>query len=203
MKCYLVLLAFLISLSLHGQPDFDGHTWKAPYHLPTPDGWSVERFQIPINFAPQIPYKGIEDIRFSPGWANSKSEEYWTYAFLWYLDNSPKTDANTLAENIKIYYSGLIKSNTDSAKAATGNPVPIISSFKKQRAEKGDLETYAGTIEMMDYMKRKPITLNCRVHLRTCREGKTILFYALSPKPFTHPNWVNLHKLWFEFRCAD
>ena len=29
-----------------------------------------------------------------------------------------------------------------------------------------DLETYTGTIEMLDYMQQKPIVLNCMIHLR-------------------------------------
>ena len=36
---------------------------KAPYNLGFPKDWGVERFLIPIAFAPQIPYKGVEDIR--------------------------------------------------------------------------------------------------------------------------------------------
>ena len=36
----------------------------------------------------RIKYSGVEDIRFAPGWGNAKSNEYWTYAFLWYLDGT-------------------------------------------------------------------------------------------------------------------
>ena len=104
--------ALLVSLNINGQEvktAFDGHKWEAPYHLPIPKGWTIERFLIPISFAPQISYKGVEDIRFTPGWGDIKSEEYWTYAFLWYLDGSPKTDANIIAANLKAYYTGLVK----------------------------------------------------------------------------------------------
>jgi len=80
--------------------------------------------------------------------------------------------------------------------------MPVITSFKKAPTAKGDLETYTGTIEMMDYLQRKPITLNCIVHLASCKEeNKSILFYELSPKPFTHNNWVNLNQLWLDFKC--
>jgi hypothetical protein len=51
-------------------------------------------------------------------------------------------------------------------------------------------------------MQRTPITLNCIVHLRACPEGnKTILFFELSPKPFTHSNWLALDQLWTDFKC--
>ena len=205
MKRLILLILCLTSICIYGQEvktEFDGHKWEAPYNLPIPKDWTIERFLIPISFAPQIPYKGVEDIRFSPGWANLKSDEYWTYAFLWYLDSSPKTDAEIIAKNLKGYYTGLIKSNTDSTKASAEKLIPVSTSFKKAPTDKGDLETYTGTIEMVDYMQRKPITLNCIVHIKSCKEGnKTILFYELSPKPFTHNNWVNLNQLWIDFKC--
>ena len=205
MKYLIILILCLTSLSIYGQEvktEFDGHKWEAPYQLPVPKDWTIERFLIPISFAPQIPYKGVEDIRFTPGWGKVDSDEYWTYAFLWYLDGSPKMDTEIIAGNLKTYYTGLIKSNTDSAKAAAEKLIPVITSFKKAATDKIDLETYTGSIEMTDYMQRKPITLNCIVHLKTCREeNKTILFYELSPKPFTHINWFGLNKLWSDFKC--
>jgi hypothetical protein len=64
-----LLFLTIFSVSLQAQqtpPLFDGHKWVAPYHLPTPTNWGVERFLIPISFTPQIQYKGVEDIRFTP-----------------------------------------------------------------------------------------------------------------------------------------
>jgi len=203
MKNILIALVCLTSTTIYGQDaEFDGHKWEAPYHLPLPKDWNFERFLIPIGFAPEIPYKGIEDIRFTPGWAKKTSEEYWTYAFLWWLDGPPKTDAQIIAANLKAYYTGLYKANSDSVQSATEKPVQVITLFKKAPTAKGDLETYTGTIEMMYYLQRKPITLNCIVHLASCKEAnKSILFYELSPKPFTHSNWVNLNQLWLDFKC--
>lgn len=198
---YLTLITLcLFSFTVYGQQketEFDGHTWQAPYTLPTPEGWGIERFLIPINFAPEIPYKGVEDIRFAPGWAKAQSDDYWTYAFLWYLDGSPKTNVEIIAGNLKAYYTGLTKSNSDS----TAKLMPVTPSFKKAPTDKGDLETYAGTIAMTDYMQQNPITLNCIVHLKRCPDRKTFVFHELSPKPFTHPVWSGLNQLWLAFKC--
>jgi hypothetical protein len=195
----------LASLSICGQEagtGFDGHQWEAPYYLPVPKGWAVERFLIPISFAPQISYQGMEDIRFTPGWGNAKSDEYWTYAFLWYLEAQPETDETILAGNLKAYYTGLIESNTDSIQKATEKIIPVTASFNKTPTDNGDLETYTGSIQMADYMQRKPITLNCIVHLKVCPENnKFILFYELSPKPYSHINWTGLNQLWTDFKC--
>lgn len=205
MKNWIIGLCSFAYLSGYGQetkPEFDGHHWEAPFHLPIPKDWTIERFLIPISFAPQISYKGVEDIRFTPGWGKIESDEYWTYAFLWWLDGSPKTDEKIIADNLKAYYTGLFAINTDSTKVKNEKLISVSTSFKKSATSKGDIATYTGSIAMTDYMQQKAITLNCIVHLRSCKEeNKTVIFYELSPKPFTHSNWQNLNRLWSDFKC--
>jgi len=181
-------------------PAFDPHAWEAPYSLAVPKDWSVERFLIPISFAPEIPYKGIEDIRFAPGWGKAASENYWSYAFLWYLDDEVKMNSATLSKNLRLYYSGLIDAN--------GPDIPeekkilVETVFNETAKDSSDLKTFSGTIKMLDYMQVKPITLHCKVHLRTCPgENKTFLFYELSPRDFSHPVWLSLDNLWKDFKC--
>ena len=134
MKNLIIVLFYLTSLSTFGQTskvEFDGNKWNAPYTLNFPNGWDVERFLIPIEFAPQIPYKGVEDIRFTPGWGNVKSDEYWTYAFLWYLDETPKTNAKIIENNLKAYYTGLVGRNIVPRKIQADKLVPVITEIKK------------------------------------------------------------------------
>ncbi len=203
MKTSVIIILTLFSVELYGQaqkPAFDGHTWKAPYTLPIPKNWTIERFLIPISFAPQIPYKGVEDIRFTPGWGKVKSDEYWSYAFLWYLDGTIKMDAKTLNDNLQAYFTGLIKTNRSNT--IIGKMEPVVTSFKETKKDAGDLQTYIGTIKMEDYMTLKPLMLNCKVHLKSCPgENKTLIFYELSPQVFSHTVWQSLDKLWVDFRC--
>jgi hypothetical protein len=206
MKVIISLVLSLVSLSVHAQDttktEFDGHKWEAPYHFPIPKDWTIERFLIPISFAPQIPYKGVEDIRFTPGWGNVKTDEYWTYAFLWYLDDSPETNAKIIADNLQAYYTGLININRENYKVPVEKLIPVVTSFKEIPTDRGDLQTFTGTIKMLDYMQQQPITLNCKAHLKTCPgENKTLLFYEISPKSFTHKNWQSLNQLWIDFTC--
>lgn len=173
---------------------------EIPYNLPTPEGWGMERFPFPIGFAPTIAYKGLEDLRFSPGWAKVKNEDYWTYAFLWYLDGDVQVDTKILEANMKAYYTGLIAAN--GSKIEAEKLIPITTSFKKVETSKNDLQSYSGTIQMTDYMQIKPILLNCNVHLRKCTgENKTVLFFQLSPQPMTHAIWQKLDLLWTDFKC--
>lgn len=205
MKYSIVILFWVAAVSAYGQsakPAFDGNKWDAPYSLGFPKGWDVERFLIPIEFAPSIPYKGVEDIRFTPGWGNAGSEEYWSYAFLWYLDNKPELNEKTVADNLAAYYTGLIGRNIEPRKIPANKVLPVKVEMKATRAGAGDLKTFRGSVFMLDYMAQQPITLNCIVHLRFCPgKNNSFIFTEISPKPYGDKLWHNLDKLWTDFSC--
>ncbi|HEY5773194.1 MAG TPA: hypothetical protein VIS75_11215 [Chitinophagaceae bacterium] len=204
MKNILFAIALFLFFKTPGQnvnEEFDGHKWKAPYVLDTLKGWGIERFLIPIGFAPSIPYKGVEDIRFTPGWAKKITNEYWSYAFLWYLDGKVTLDAKTIEHNLKAYYTGLIKVNSDSSKIAD-KLFPVTSSIKPGTTEKEDLKTFEGSVTMLDYMSKQPITLNVVIHIRSCAgKDKTFVFHEISPMPYSDEVWKRLHQLWVNFKC--
>lgn len=203
MKKTFVTILCLASLFCFGQnvkTAFDGKYWKAPYQLSIPTDWDIERFVIPIEFAPQIKYSGVEDIRFAPGWGNVKSNEYWTYAFLWYLHGSYKINKNIIENNLRAYYTGLVGRNIEPRKIPASKVIPVKTIVKQVTTSEGDLKTFNGMIEMLDYMEQRPITLNCIIHTRKYKEkDKTFVFYELSPKPFSDSIWSKLDGLWTDF----
>ena len=205
MKNSITVVFCLISLFTFGQTtkvEFDGNKWEAPYTLDFPKGWDVERFLIPIEFAPSIPYKGVEDIRFTPGWGKAGTEEYWSYAFLWYLDEKPEITAKIVAENLKAYYTGLVGRNIVPRKIPADKIFPVKTEIKATKTAVGDLKTFSGTIYMLDYMEQKPITLNCMVHVKYCPgKNNAFIFNEISPKPFSDNLWKNLNQLWINFTC--
>jgi len=202
MKQVAIILFSFIAFHVSAQ-EFDGANWKAPYTLSAPEGWGVERFLIPIEFAPSIPYKGVEDIRFTPGWGNAKSEEYWSYAFLWYLNEMPATNETTIQTNLNAYYTGLIGRNIEKRKIPSEKLFPVKTSVKEVKSESGDLKTFHGAINMLDYMEQKPITLNCIVHLKSCAgQNRGFIFYEISPKPSTDKIWASLAQVWKSFECT-
>lgn len=181
---------------------FDGHKWQAPYTLAFPTGWDVERFLIPIEFAPSIPYKGMEDIRFTPGWGKAGAEDYWSYAFLWFLDGSQVVTAKTTEKHLNAYYTGLVGRNIIQRKIANDKLVTITTSFQEIKKEKEDISTFRGSVHMLDYMEQKPITLNSIVHVRKCPGvDKTFVFTEISPQPYTHDVWKKMNDLWTGFNC--
>ncbi len=80
--------------------------------------------------------------------------------------------------------------------------VVVKTNFKKVKTQKGDLKTFKGTIDMIDYMANKPISLNCKVHLKSCvGQNNTFVFYEISPKFFNDNVWQGLDDLWIGFSC--
>lgn len=195
-----LLTSPLFSFCQSTREEFDSKKWEPPYNLDFPLGWGIERFLIPISFAPKIPYRGVEDIRFTPGWGKAESADYWSYVFLWYLDGQQKITAKIVENNLKKYYSGLVKAiQVDSS---DNKSITVRTIIKKGKTQKGDLKTFYGSVYMLDYMANKPITLYCKVHLKSCSgQNKTFIFYEISPKDYTDNVWQSLDILWTDFSC--
>jgi hypothetical protein len=181
---------------------FDAHTWQPPYRLMIPAGWTTELFSLPPAFAPQITYKGIEDIRFAPGWEDLKSEEHWTYSFLWWLDGTPAVTVAVLQANLKAYYDGLVAGNITARNIPAAKIVPTTVVVKKIKTAPNDRETYSGTIGMLDYHTAQPMVLNCMIHVKDCGiKTHSAIYFELSPKAFAHAVWKKMDQMGDNFDC--
>ncbi|HMF70261.1 MAG TPA: hypothetical protein VK616_02240, partial [Flavitalea sp.] len=174
---------------------FDARTWQPPYHLLIPEGWSIERFALPPDFAPKLTCKGVEDIRFAPGWGDTTSDEHWTYGFLWWLSQSAKVDAGMLQDNLREYFNGLVQRNLGAIDPAS-DMVKTNTSVKKIKTAGEDIETFAGSISMFDYHTKKRMVLNCLIHLKkSIVKDRVPIFFEMSPKNSEHPVWKKLHEI--------
>jgi hypothetical protein len=183
---------------------FDPNTWMPPYNLGIPNDWGVERFPLPPDFAPQMNFKGVEDLRFAPGWGDSTSVGYWSYTYLWWLDGNPMIDATSLQANLKAYYTGLIGRNITRRKIPANKLAPTHVTIKKIKAAEGDVETYSGSIQMLDYMTQRPIILHTLIHVKHCElQKQTPVFVEISPKPLAHSIWRQFFKIAEGFQCGQ
>jgi hypothetical protein len=190
---------------LHILDPSNPQAWSAPYKFPQPDGWNMEQSYVPGPNSVHLGLRAIEDIRFPPGWGVAGSEEYWSVAYLFWLDGGQKIDANVLQRNLKIYYDDLIAGALirRNISVPPGTVKPVQVTIQKLKAEPDDLETYTGTIAMFDYMGKKPMTLNYLVHLKSCADpGHVPLFLEISPQPFGHPLWAKLKEVKQKFVCV-
>jgi len=144
----------------------------------------------------------MEDLRFAPGWGNVKSDEYWTYAFLWFLDGKVEITEKSIADNLNAYYTGLIGRNIEKRKIPPDKIFPVKTEIKPSATTAGDLKTFGGTIYMLDYMEQKPMTLHCIIHIKSCPlKNNTFVFIEISPKTYSDKIWTSLNQLWTGFNC--
>ena len=182
---YLLLFFFWVVLSC-GVP-----TSRSPFSLVLPAGWSTEHIPFPISFAPALSFSGTENAYFSPAWGSADSAEYWSYAFIWWLDGVVALDTAVLRADLFTYYDGLVRSNIQRRGIPYSSTSPTVVSLDS---------SLSGSVSFFDYMGRKPILLNFRLRLLHCG-GHTALLANLSPQPFSGGVWLTFSALDSSFHC--
>jgi hypothetical protein len=163
---------------------------QSGYSLPLPEQWKSETILFPIDFAKSIPYSGSEEIRFTPGWGDAKSNEYWSYTFLWFVDGTPALNADTLSNHMITYFNGLYESNKP--KTADSKVVTIVQ-IKQVATANGDQETYSGKLATLNFLTGQPIRFFITIHVQNYPDAKqSAIFFEISPKPYSNPVWQEL-----------
>jgi hypothetical protein len=79
-----------------------------PATWPVPAGWKHELIPFPLEFAPQLPHRGVEELRFPPGFLDDAAANRWSYTFVWRLEDPAMLDAPALAGELVLYFRGLL-----------------------------------------------------------------------------------------------
>src|SRR5687767_10412786 len=74
---------------------------------PLPDGWRREVIPFPLEFAPKVADRGVEELRFAPDFFKPEAPTFWSYTFVWLLDDVPAPDQGWLERALVVYFSGL------------------------------------------------------------------------------------------------
>jgi len=75
---------------------------------PTPAGFRSETIPFPLDFAPQLAHRGVEELRFAPGFFDPAAPGYWSYAFVWRTEDPAALDAAAVGAELTAYFRGLI-----------------------------------------------------------------------------------------------
>jgi len=130
------------------------HTKPTPAEPPTtsweiPAGWKSETIPFPLDFAPSLSHRGVEELRFPPGMFDPAAPGYWSYVFAWRLDDPAALDAAALGGELTAYFRGLIRA-VDSTLAV--DPVTVTATAEEDR--------FALTAHVIDAFKTKqPVDL--------------------------------------------
>ncbi|HTH82573.1 MAG TPA: hypothetical protein VL490_06540 [Mucilaginibacter sp.] len=170
----------------------------ASYKFPLPAKWGEEKISFPIQFAIRIPYTGVEEIHFAPGWANINSDEYWSYVFLWYVEGTPNINNSVLQSQLVKYYNGLFKNNN---KIEVGHGNITQCKIQRVKTEANDKETYEGKINTLNFQTRNPIHFYTRIHIRNYNvTSHSALLFEISPKSYDHKVWNKLNRVTNSFQ---
>ncbi|MEL6304328.1 MAG: hypothetical protein AAGL29_07960 [Bacteroidota bacterium] len=174
------------------------HAQKPETVLNSPEGWRSEQISFPLSFAPDIDFTGFEDIRFAPGWSNMESEAFWTYHFVWYIDQNDPMTETSLTKIMEDYYDGLMLVVSKSEENPEGNlPEKTLCLFMK--TEKG----FTGKARVYDaFFSKKTILLNFKVKEFFCdKTKKQVVAFDISPQPFEHSVWKQFDAVQLIAKC--
>jgi hypothetical protein len=169
------------------------------FQWPVPAGWRSETIPFPLDFAPALPYRGVEELRFAPGFFKPEAPDFWSYAFVWWLEGEPDLSPAVLSRDLKAYFVGLAEA------VAKGK-------FDTQPAEmRADVRAgpatargagFTGTARVFDAFKARRL-LDLQIEGETFRCGdRQVMLLAASPQPVTAPIWEGLRKTVQGFRCS-
>ncbi len=156
--------------------------------MPIPEGWRTETIPFPLSFAPDLPYVGVEELRFSPGMFDAESEQFWTYAFVWWVNANGPHDVESLAKYLENYFQGLAVSVAESKEFEVGK-ADFTSALEAN--DDGSFQGHANTFDA--FVTGESVRLNIHGRAWTCPDTeRMIVFFALSPQAPDHAVWNDL-----------
>ena len=144
---------------------------------PVPAGWRSEVIPFPLEFAPSISHRGLEDLRFPPGMFDPSSPDYWSYAFTWHTDDAAELDAARLGQELTAYFTGLIAAADSEGRIAAADREQVVA-----RAVPAGDRRFAITAHVYDAFKTAAaVELEGIATRRACGSGALWTFVLARP----------------------
>ena len=149
------------------------------------EGWPSETFALPPGFAPELP-TGRESLRFAPGWRKPATEDFWSYAFVMWIDE-PAPDAARVQVLLEDYYNGLLTVFAGNKnKDISDTPARITVSATSPNH-------FEAQMHVIDaFATFEPIDLRVRVDTAPDADGHSTVHIRVSPQPAEHRIWESL-----------
>jgi hypothetical protein len=157
----------------------DGAAVAHQPHAVSLDGWPAETFALPPDFAPELP-TGTESLRFAPGWRDPGAEDFWSYAFVMWI-NEPAPGAARIDDLLEKYYNGLM------ASFAAGSGKDISGAPARVDVVRTEPNRYEARMHVIDaFATFEPIDLHVVVDTIAETDASSILRIQVSPQPKEH-----------------
>jgi hypothetical protein len=162
------------------------HRGSSALRWPVPPGWRAEHFALPTDFAPTLPRRGFEELRFAPGFSDAGAPGFWSYAFVWWLDDDRPFDAATLSADLVTYFDGLAAAVDRDSHKLPATREPAHATLAPDLS--GDLRVWDA------FTSGAQITLHARITPRQCGSRHAVVF-EVSPADPSAPIWRDLDAL--------
>jgi hypothetical protein len=178
-----------------------GHVAEEGVTWPLLEGWKREVIPFPLDFAPELPYRGKEVLRFAPRFFDPASPTYFSYVFAWVLDGSPALEAPALEADLARYFAGLCREV--GGKKFQFDAARFRAHLAPAEARRAGARALRGTVETYDpFGDGRPLTLHVEVEIWDCPGGgPRVARFAASPADAAAPVWRELLSRGAELQC--
>jgi len=191
-----LLSALILTTTAAAQPEK-----QPPYQLPTPTGWRKEHFALPPSFAPDMNWKGSEELRFAPGMFKANAPDFFCYAFLFWLSDDAEVDGKTLERELLAYYRGLSSAVSKSKKREVDTKAftLTITAAGQQPDKRPGGEAAAGFVGELKWTEPfatgKPQALHLEIQSWQSASKHHCVFVCASPQTQTTAVWKILREI--------
>lgn len=149
------------------------------------EDWASETIDLPPDFAPDMP-KGVEELRFAPGWRDPESDSFWSYAIVMWIDE-PIADSQRVTELLEIYYDGLMSvfAHKEFGEVSI-KPAQVLT----QRIAPNKFKARMHLIDA--FATFEPIELFVRVETAAISESRSTVRIRVSSQPTEHQIWESM-----------
>jgi hypothetical protein len=188
---------------------FPAHTNQAgdPFTYSVPGSWRADpRYIFPLPWWQTIPYKGFEDIFFSPNFDDTSSPEYHSFLFFLWLDGTHMLNAEQLQSDTLAYFRGIATERGRNYKF-TPDLSKVSATYKEDPAASQKFggvaaKAFGGVLNIYD-THGKVITLNSEVLISNCgTSDHTVIFFGQSLEPRDGEMWKHIDALRDAFHCG-
>jgi hypothetical protein len=188
----------LVCLLLGGVAGAKNEPLPTGIEWPVASGWKQETIPFPLDFAPAIAHRGVEELRFAPGFFDDKATGWWSYVFAWLLEDDVPADPAALSAELERYFAGLSQS------VASERKLKLDAQRIKAHLEADPARRIVrGTIALFDvFGDGRPVMLNVEARRFPCSKAKRhVLQVTTSPRARPDPIWTRLDEQGSALRC--
>jgi hypothetical protein len=139
----------------------------------TPAGFHGETIPFPLDFAPGVAHRGVEELRFAPGFRDPAAPGYWSYAFVWRTEDPATLDAAALGAELTTYFRGLIDAVDQARQIANRDAIVVTATPSGARV--------ALAAHLIDaFTTKQPVELAGWAERRACGTG-ALWSFVLAP----------------------